>query len=698
VTGGRKGTPNHALWKLTVGLLVTWAFVLAASLSAHAHGGKAVSAKEAGAGFLQVGRYQFLLEQNPHPFTVGKEFPLTVRIYDTRLQQLVSGRTVLLAAKLPQIILPAGADGASMSASASEPTDDHQTYLSSPFQWTQEGRPDLTGFQRAVEVTPGHYQILFKPTIEGPYFLKVALLSDNNPGDGTLTQFYFQVAPPRGWDMRFLTVSGIFLLLVVAGAGAVGLRFRFPDKRWSEINFLDLSPLKRFFQWRYFQPAFQIPLLVIFVLIVILGLFDTQNAGKNLATRLTWTLWWAGVIFTFVLVGRVWCLMCPYGAVTEWTSRLVQPRRRFPKPLRNLWLANFLFLGLTWVDGYFGLVGSPRATAWFLLLIFLVAVSVGALFPRRTFCRYVCPIGGLIGLYSMVSPVELRAEDKLVCKAHKGFDCYVGNERGYGCPMFEDPRRMDTNIYCSFCGECVKTCPESNITLRLRPFAKDLWTKLRGHADEAIMAIALVGVTLMATGHMIQPWHQWMDSFAALLPLRSFGISDHTTIERVMYTLTLLSGTGAIIALTWAAAGVSRWLAGSSSTLSTWDTLKYFGYMFIPIGLAAHLSHNLLHLMEEAPMVIPVLQKTVNAYTPFFLGRPNWRIQPLMGLDAVYWLQMATFLFLFAYTLMAGYRIACQVYTNGQVALRAVSPMVLLALGFALLNVFLLSQGMAPRH
>jgi polyferredoxin len=673
-------------------------------LPALGHGDEAISIEEAGNGFLEVDQYQLLLEKGAAPITVGKKSPHTIRVYDTRLKKLVTGGKVLLSIKLPQIVPKnraknqVGSNGHGSGQQAADPSKSLESYLTSPPQWTKEGRPVLSDFQEAIEVIPGHYQIRFTPTVEGLHFLKVALWDPENPGRPRLTQFNFQVVPPKGWNGRFLAASGLFVLMVLSGAAALGLRRRFPDRPWSAINLLDLSPLRRLFQWRYFQPMFQIPFLGFLVLIVILGFFDTQDAGKNLATRLTWTIWWAGVIFTFVLVGRVWCMMCPYGAATEWASRLVEPKRKFPKRLRNLWMANILFLGLTWMDGYFGLVGSPRATAWFLLLILLVAVGLGALFPRRSFCRYVCPIGGLIGVYSMFSPIELRAENQEVCKADKTFACYMGTEQAYGCPMFEDPRRMDSNLYCNYCAECVKACPQSNLILRLRPFAKDLWTKVRKRSDESVLAIGLVAVTLMAMGHMIEPWHQWMDSLTSLIPFRALGITDHVTIEKVIYTLVLLEGTGIILVLTWLTAVASRRLAGNGSSLSSWETLKIFGYMFIPIGLAAHLSHNLLHLLSEAQMVVPVFQKTVNAYTPFFLGTPNWSIPPLMAPDAVYWLQMGTFLLFFGYALFIGYSISRQVYSDGSVALRALSPMVLLALGFAILNVFLLSQGMNPRH
>jgi polyferredoxin len=137
--------------------------------------------------------------------------------------------------------------------------------------------------------------------------------------------------------------------------------------------------------------------------------------------------------------------MCPVGAISEWTSRIFKPRRRFPSKLQNIWLANLFFVLLTWLDIQIGVVRNPMVTGSLLLGITAAAVGIGMLFQRRTFCRYLCPIGGLIGIYAMFSAVELRSKDSEVCRNHKRKDCYLGNKRGHGCPMFETIPRMDSN-------------------------------------------------------------------------------------------------------------------------------------------------------------------------------------------------------------------------------------------------------------
>jgi polyferredoxin len=142
-----------------------------------------------------------------------------------------------------------------------------------------------------------------------------------------------------------------------------------------------------------------------------LAFFDIQDGGKNLSTKLIWTLWWAGVIFTFVLVGRLWCFMCPLGAISEWISNTVKTTRKLPRSLRNFWLANLLFITLTWIDITLGVVGLPFLTGILFIFISAIAVIISFIYERRTFCRYLCPIGGLIGIYSLFSAVELRSKD-----------------------------------------------------------------------------------------------------------------------------------------------------------------------------------------------------------------------------------------------------------------------------------------------
>ena len=64
----------------------------------------------------------------------------------------------------------------------------------------------------------------------------------------------------------------------------------------------------------------------------------------------------------------------------------------------------------------------------------LVAIGASLVFERRAFCRYLCPVGGFIGLYSQSAPLELRVVDASVCASHTEKTCYTGSSQGYGCP------------------------------------------------------------------------------------------------------------------------------------------------------------------------------------------------------------------------------------------------------------------------
>jgi len=147
------------------------------------------------------------------------------------------------------------------------------------------------------------------------------------------------------------------------------------EKEYPAWNILKIGFIKRLMTHRAFQFALQLPNFLVFILVILTGLFGIQYGGSNFSTVLTWVIWWAFIIFTFLFVGRLWCLMCPMGAVGEWIQRgsfwgrkkeNLSLNIQWPRRLRNLWLATIFLLFITWVDHIFGLVKSPMYTAYFL--------------------------------------------------------------------------------------------------------------------------------------------------------------------------------------------------------------------------------------------------------------------------------------------------------------------------------------------
>ena len=494
---------------------------------------------------------------------------------------------------------------------------------------------------------------------------------------------------------RMLFIIGGIIVSGVLGAVILHQRRVIRLEPGQKLNLLDIPWLRRFLNSAWFQPVFQIPTLLIFLIIIAAGLFDIQEGDRNIATLLMWTIWWAAIIFTFVFVGRIWCMMCPFGAVQDWIGRLMSMNRDFPRPMRNVYLSSFIFFGLTWWDGYSGVVNKPALTAYLLLAFFVAAIGMALVYKGRAFCRYVCPIGGLIAIYSMFSPLELRSKCLEVCRGHRVKECIKGTDTSHGCPMFVTPMTLDRNNYCNFCSECIKSCSQDNIVVRFRSFAKDLWVSSKGYLDEALLAIVLVGITIVVTGVMVEPWHGWMDAVGKILPFDMLGIASHSAREKATYLIVFTVGSLGIAPLLLLISSLAvRKLTGPSSPLSLKSTFVQFAYMFIPVGLSMHLAHNINHLFIEGPEIVPALERL--ASLPAGTGSPDWSITPLIGAESIFWIQMGIFLAMNIVSLYAGYRISVKHY--GDKALRAFIPMTILVVLFMVVNVYILGQPMSMRH
>jgi polyferredoxin len=150
--------------------------------------------------------------------------------------------------------------------------------------------------------------------------------------------------------------------------------------------------------------------LVLLVFILLWAFFGTIQASKNAATLFVWSLWWALLPFSFLLFGRVWCSVCPLGKAGDLVQGWFKMRRRDPGTFLKrygMWIMIALFVMLTWFDRISSFAGSPRSTGILLLILLAGAVITMFFFRRRTWCRYLCPIGGLSGIYSMVVPISL---------------------------------------------------------------------------------------------------------------------------------------------------------------------------------------------------------------------------------------------------------------------------------------------------
>ena len=640
-----------------------------ASVAAH---GEHIGAEPLGANApVRVQGYWLELLSHPMPLVVGRPSHLVVKVTKDPSRAPVSGARVLI-----------GLDPAPVGGHA-HGGHSHGSDLTPAVEVTAAGQYELPV---TLEQPGAHRAHVVLPEIEGERF-QPPLVVD----------FPVSVERAPGMGAPAWTVLALVAGIGVLGLYAVRLRARLGVSS-APLNFLEIPWLRRLLTAPAFQLSLQIPLLLLMGLVVFLGFHDVQEGGVNFATKLTWTIWWAGIIFTFVLLGRVWCVACPFGALNEWMSRLAAPLARLPRPFRNIWWATGLFVLLTWADEQLGVVRSPRVTAWIVLLFAALAVAVGLGYERRSFCRYLCPIGGVIGLYSMTAPLELRVKDGAVCRAHGDKECYQGGPHARGCPMFEFPHTMDRNTYCTLCAECVKGCSRDNLVLRIRAVGKDLWASGRRALDESYLAVVLVGLTFLVTAQMLTAWPEWASALAGWLPAWVRGGVTPVTYLRAVESAILLGGAlvvGPLLVL--AGAALENRSAGAAG-LGLYRTFVLFGYMFVPVGLAMHLAHNLAHLLLEGGGIVPAAQRLVAEYTRLSLGEPEWPGPVLAPASVVSLLQMAVLVGFLVLSLVAGHRLALRAYRDPRVASRALMPMAMLSLIFTVAGIVLLNQPMGMRH
>jgi polyferredoxin len=466
------------------------------------------------------------------------------------------------------------------------------------------------------------------------------------------------------------------------------------SKRRPRVDLLRQRWLRRLLASSRFRFALRCLFVALFGLIIAAGLFGNQLPAKNIAPLLTWTIWWGGLIWLVAYLGKFWCYVCPWDALSEWAEGLKLWGKRWaglslglkwPRFMRNIWPATLLFVGLTWIELGFGVTMKPRVTAWLGLLILALTFMGLFLFERKSFCRYGCLVGRISGLYALFSPVELRARDREVCAGCRTHSCYRGNGNGEGCPTFEFPARMDQNTYCILCMECLKTCEADNIALNIRPWGEDLLAHHKPRSDEAYLALVLLSLTGFHGLTMTAAWREVTDWLQATL---GWG-------ETASFSLGMAAIMVAPVLVYGGLVGLSRLLA-RVGTVGYRDYFIRYAYALLPIALFYHLAHNSEHLLMEGQKVMALLSDPFGREWNLF-RTAGWSLQPLVNLPTLWLLQVGFVTIGHVFSLWAARRAATALFSDPRAALRSQLPMLLAMILFSVVSLWLLKQPMEMR-
>lgn len=402
--------------------------------------------------------------------------------------------------------------------------------------------------------------------------------------------------------------------------------------------------------------------LAIFLVILIAGFIGGYSSGNyNFGVMVVWILWWVLLMFMLVPVfARSWCLMCPFPIFGEWfqrgklfgvkTGKLNGLGLKWPKALKNMWLMNFLFLGTTYFSGFF----TVRPLATFILLgaIILLAFIVMIVFEKRNFCLYMCPVSGFQGLYSQFAMSEIRRKDPEICKHHTPKTCFVGNEKGHGCPWNLMPFDFKKNTYCGMCLECFKTCPYDNMAFNLRPPGIDLLVDTPREPkglDEAWKAFIMLGIAIVFFLGFQGPWGWLKDMIRATTTKGYLGyIAGHTIFNLL-----------AIPSVFFIFAFLSKLFSGNKE-VSLKQVFINFSYTLVPLGLGVWIAFSLGIILPNGSYILHIISDPF-AWGWNIFGTAHFPWTPVftkyLGL-----LQGGIMVLFYLFSLVYGFRLSKQTY------------------------------------
>ena len=253
------------------------------------------------------------------------------------------------------------------------------------------------------------------------------------------------------------------------------------------------------------------------------------------------TIWYVGGILLLyaIMFGRMICgWFCPFGLIQELLYKVQTPKLKKSPVTRVLsWLKYvilvvFVFLipiiyafkdtpmpafckyicpagtiegGLLLLANkvnasYFSMLGPIFTWKFFLM----ISTVVGCIFIFRLFCRFLCPLGALYGLFNKFSVFGIKVDNSKctncgLCVSHCKVDIrHVGDQE------------------CISCGDCVGVCPTKAISFKgSKILLKENETAEGSKAPKARTVTRAIGAVILAAVLVFAIVHYWNENNAA---------------------------------------------------------------------------------------------------------------------------------------------------------------------------------------
>ncbi|MBI2521127.1 MAG: hypothetical protein HYV97_11935 [Bdellovibrio sp.] len=462
---------------------------------------------------------------------------------------------------------------------------------------------------------------------------------------------------------------------------------------WSKkINLIGNKKIYRLIKWRGFQAIPQLATVALFCFTIFAGLFGDEQV--NFATSLVWTVWWAWLAITVTLFGPVPCFLCPWDGLTNLLTRFPLYRKvteislnnNVPKYLKNLFPAIFLFIIFTWLELIYGATKNPKVTAYMGIAMAMGALIFVLLFPKKVFCKYICLVGRISGLYSNLAPVEIRSKKPEVCASCRSEECLNGSKKSYPCPTGLSLKSVSEATFCIQCTECIKGCPYENVGFNLRLPGSDIKAKMEngklvvGRIDEAWMMITMLALTLFHGLGMTTVWENFAPGEMSIMRFLAVHLSDNRMLNST-FGIVCFCG---LLALLYSLSSMwAKKLAGVPDGFQEKDGFRalfiQLSFPLLPTTVAYHIAHNLGHIVMEGFTFLAIMSDPLGRGADY-LGTKDFLGVGMLSGSTLWVLQVAIIILGHALSIILTHRVVTGLYSDKKKARLAAFPMLIMSM------------------
>lgn len=404
--------------------------------------------------------------------------------------------------------------------------------------------------------------------------------------------------------------------------------------------------INKILQKPYIPLVFRIATLVTFIGLMYGGfavyttdkLLLKELRNTNLPNLLVWSYWWPLIVMGAIFFGRVWCFVCPVELVTSLAARVGLKKER-PAWLTSGWAITVFYLViLSYAMHGLKIHHNPYLMALYLVSIFSVSILTGLIFKKNTFCRYVCPVGYVLGLYSRLSMFGWRVKAPEVCRACKDKSC-VKNEYGdnivyKSCGVDLYPAGVDDNMDCILCTGCLKSCMRynsgGNAADRPNPGLEYIGFFSDPHRHKPL-TYAQIAFVFIASGFVMDELISFYPPTNAIASALPAALNAAAGLQGVM-AKRFLDGFVKFVcypAALWSLPFLA--LRAARSKIKLLDYARHYGVAFIPIMAAMHMSRALVKLTDRFAYFKAIVHDPLGMKTAALMISKELVLPPMSG-------------------------------------------------------------------